>query len=167
MATPRVASVGTSFEPGAAAGRVGGATFCAGAASAGAAGLDVGGATLGNGCGVCSNRPTATTSSIIVIISDQSQMEILRFCEAHLDRTVQTIETLVRLESPSTDKSAVDRCGAALEGMLREAGAAVERLPQTDRGDHLIARFEGAGDPVLILGHFDTVWPAGTLDRMP
>src|SRR6186997_652628 len=94
-------------------------------------------------------------------------MEILRFCEAHLDRTVQTIETLVRLESPSTDKAAVDRCGAALEDMLREAGAAVERVPQAERGDHILARLEGAGDPVLILGHFDTVWPTGTLDRMP
>jgi glutamate carboxypeptidase len=94
-------------------------------------------------------------------------MEILRFCEAHLDRTVQTIETLVRLESPSTDKAAVDRCGAALAAMLREAGAAVERLPQAQRGDHILARVEGVGEPVLILGHFDTVWPIGTLERMP
>ena len=94
-------------------------------------------------------------------------MEILRFCEAHLDRTVQTIETLVRLESPSTDKAAVDRCGASLEDMLRDAGAAVERLRQAERGDHILARLEGAGDPVLILGHFDTVWPTGTLQRMP
>ena len=94
-------------------------------------------------------------------------MEILRFCEAHLDRTVQTIETLVRLESPSTDKAAVDRCGAALAAMLREAGAAVERLPQAQRGDHILARLEGVGEPVLILGHFDTVWPIGTLERMP
>ena len=95
------------------------------------------------------------------------RMETLRFCEAQLDRTVQTIETLVRLESPSTDKAAVDRCGAALAAMLREAGAAVERLPQAQRGDHILARLEGVGEPVLILGHFDTVWPIGTLERMP
>ncbi len=85
----------------------------------------------------------------------------------NVDSIVRAIETLVRLESPSTDKAAVDRCGAALEDMLREAGAAVERVPQAERGDHILARLEGAGDPVLILGHFDTVWPTGTLDRMP
>jgi glutamate carboxypeptidase len=94
-------------------------------------------------------------------------METLRFCEAHLEHTVHTIETLVRLESPSTDKAAVDRCGAALSGLLREAGAAVERLPQRERGDHIRARFDGTGEPILILGHFDTVWPTGTLERMP
>ena len=73
----------------------------------------------------------------------------------------------MRLESPSTDKAAVDRCGAALAGMLRAAGAAVETLPQRERGDHLRARFPGEGAPVLVLGHFDTVWPVGTLERMP
>lgn len=94
-------------------------------------------------------------------------MEILQFCEAHLEHTVQTIETLVRLESPSTDKAAVDRCGAVLVEMLREAGAQVDRLPQPERGDHIRARVHGDGEPILILGHFDTVWPIGTLERMP
>jgi glutamate carboxypeptidase len=40
-------------------------------------------------------------------------------------------------------------------------------LPQPERGNHLRARFAGEGRPVLILGHFDTVWPIGTLERMP
>lgn len=92
---------------------------------------------------------------------------LLVACEAHLSGTVAMIEALVRLESPSTDKAAVDRCGAALAGMLREAGAAVETLPQRERGDHVRARFPGDGAPILILGHFDTVWPVGTLERMP
>ena len=94
-------------------------------------------------------------------------MSILEFCEQHLESTVQTIETLVRLESPSTDKAAVDRCGAALDGLLRGAGADVQRLPQASSGDHLVARINGAGQPVMLLGHFDTVWPIGTLARMP
>lgn len=93
--------------------------------------------------------------------------ELLNYCEAHLADTLQTIEALVRLESPSTDKAAVDRCGAVLAGMLRQAGADVRVLSQSERGDHLIARIPGGGLPVMILGHFDTVWPLGTLDRMP
>jgi glutamate carboxypeptidase len=93
--------------------------------------------------------------------------ELLAHCEAHLADTLHTIETLVRLESPSTDKAAVDRCGDALSDMLGEAGAVVEVLSQPVRGNHLRARIRGEGRPVLILGHFDTVWPIGTLERMP
>src|SRR4249919_3144196 len=93
--------------------------------------------------------------------------DLLAYCEAHLADIVQTIETLVRLESPSTDKAAVDRCGAVLAGMLRDAGADVDVLPQKERGNHIRARIPGQGRPVLLLGHFDTVWPMGTLERMP
>jgi glutamate carboxypeptidase len=92
---------------------------------------------------------------------------LLDYCEAHLADTIQMIETLVRLESPSTDKAAVDQCGVVLGRMLRAAGTEVEVLSQRERGDHLRARIPGQGRPVLLLGHFDTVWPVGTLDRMP
>ena len=92
---------------------------------------------------------------------------LLAHCEAHLQETVETIEALVRLESPSTDKAAVDRCGAELAARLRAAGASVERLRRDARGDHVFATLPGDGQPVLLLGHFDTVWPAGTLDTMP
>ncbi|HYT76332.1 MAG TPA: M20 family metallopeptidase [Vicinamibacterales bacterium] len=92
---------------------------------------------------------------------------LLAYCEQHLADTVETIETLVRLESPSTDKDAVDRCGRELIARLRAAGVDVETLSQTDRGDHIRARIAGSGRPVMILGHFDTVWPVGTLERMP
>jgi glutamate carboxypeptidase len=93
--------------------------------------------------------------------------ELLAHTEAHADDIVETIETLVRLESPSDDKAAVDRCGAVLAERLRAIGARVERLPQRERGDHVLARFDGVGPPVMLLGHFDTVWPVGTLARMP
>jgi len=94
-------------------------------------------------------------------------MSELQFSDENITTIVQTVESLVRLESPSTDKAAVDRCGAVLAGMLRAAGAAVETLPQRERGDHLVARIAGDGQPVMLLGHFDTVWPVGTLERMP
>ena len=92
---------------------------------------------------------------------------LLAHCDSHLQQTMDTLEALVRLESPSHDKAAVDACGAELVSRLRAAGASVERLHREDRGDHVFARFPGTGQPVLILGHFDTVWPVGTLARMP
>jgi glutamate carboxypeptidase len=46
-------------------------------------------------------------------------------------------------------------------------GGRVQRLARDQRGDHLQADWPGDGPPVLLLGHFDTVWPQGTLERMP
>jgi glutamate carboxypeptidase len=92
---------------------------------------------------------------------------LLRYSETRVDDIVATIEALVRLESPSTDKAAVDRCGRELATRLRALGADVELLKQNDRGDHIRARLDGTGTPILLLGHFDTVWPVGTLERMP
>ena len=91
----------------------------------------------------------------------------------HLDDIVAIVERLVGLESPSTDKAAVDRCGRELAAILSQAGAEVETIANVERGDHVRARVAGAGaradagQPVLLLGHFDTVWPVGTLERMP
>ena len=104
--------------------------------------------------------------------------ELLEYCDAHAADIVETAEALVRLESPSTDKAAVDRCGAELAARLRAVGAVVELLKQEARGDHIRAvlserrESKGAGvdgerRPILLLGHFDTVWPVGTLVKMP
>jgi len=96
---------------------------------------------------------------------------LLNFCQAELDWQLETIEALVRIESPSTDKAAVDRCGLELERRLRhlDAGGRVHRIPTAEAGDIVYASYgpESAAAQVLVLGHFDTVWPIGTLARMP
>ena len=91
------------------------------------------------------------------------------FCDARHDWLVRVLTDLVRLESPTTDPGAVDRCGERLAEHLREMEGAVERIPSPTSGAHLRAAF-GAGPParqVMLLGHFDTVWPVGQLERMP
>ena len=93
--------------------------------------------------------------------------ELIDYCHGQAGALRQDIETLVRLESPSDDKAAVDRCGDVLARLLTEAGGNVSRIPQIERGDHLRAEFAGGPRRVLILGHFDTVWPVGQLARMP
>jgi glutamate carboxypeptidase len=93
--------------------------------------------------------------------------DLLAFCRAREAALRQTIESLVRLESPSDDKGAVDRCGAELAARLRAAGASVTVFPQQERGDHLRAEFDGGPARILLLGHFDTVWDVGQIGRMP
>jgi glutamate carboxypeptidase len=92
---------------------------------------------------------------------------LLNYTTAHSAWIRDTIDALVRLESPSTDKTAVDICGAELAARLTALGGKVDRLVREKRGDHLRAEFGGTGPRVLLLGHFDTVWPSGQLARMP
>lgn len=97
--------------------------------------------------------------------------KLLAFCQAELPWQLDTIEALARIESPSHDKAAVDRCGEELARRLREMGGRVTRIPNADAGDHLRAEFgptvESGADQIMLLGHFDTVWDHGTLERMP
>ena len=77
---------------------------------------------------------------------------------------------LVEFESPSRDKPSLDRLATRLAEGCRALGGRVERIANPEGGDHLLARFfvEDPGrEPTLVLGHYDTVWPLGTLARMP
>ena len=90
------------------------------------------------------------------------------------------IRQLVRAESPSNDKAAVDACIAIAAAQARALGGRVKLHCQREFGDLLEARFgpkparpsETAGkdrsaERILLLGHLDTVWPLGTLKTMP
>lgn len=96
-----------------------------------------------------------------------SIIDLRDFCRREQPWLIDTIETLVRLESPTTDKAAIDRCGAELQRRLESMGGRVSRLARTDAGDHLRAEFGSGNEQILLLGHFDTVWPVGQLEQMP
>src|ERR1700691_5013410 len=79
----------------------------------------------------------------------------------------------VEIESPSDDKSAVDRCGEAVAALAAGVGGRVKRHRKPSSGDVLELRFTPVSrpaqiaEPVMLLGHIDTVWPMGTLRKMP
>jgi len=96
-----------------------------------------------------------------------SIIDLRDFCRAAQPWLLETVEALVRIESPTTEKAAVDACGAELAARLAAIGGRVTRLPRDARGDHLLAEFGCGASQILLLGHFDTVWPVGQLARMP
>ena len=100
--------------------------------------------------------------------------------------TKQLLKALVETESPSHVKAAVDRVGAIVAEEARKLGAQVEIIPNKESGDHVLARFpstngtiapeakqsgggaKGEGEKtILILCHMDTVFPLGTLSKIP
>lgn len=84
---------------------------------------------------------------------------------------VRLLGQFVRCESPSRHKAAVDRLGRIVSEEWRRRGAKVRILRQAKRGNHVRAEIwlgEGrAKGQILVLGHLDTVYPLGTLARMP
>jgi glutamate carboxypeptidase len=81
-----------------------------------------------------------------------------------------TLQELVQQESPSEDRQAVNAAMALAENWAREQGARIRRHKQREFGDVLELHFgpsRSKQKPVLLLGHLDTVWPIGTLKKMP
>ena len=80
-------------------------------------------------------------------------------------------QKLVRAESPSDEKAAVDGCVALAAERAKALGGRVKIHRQNEFGNLLEARFgpkskSGAAGRTMLLGHLDTVWPVGTLKTM-
>ncbi len=97
----------------------------------------------------------------------------LRHFSEHQDQMVETVRDLVEIESPSDNKPAVDRIAAFLAPKFEALGGRIHLHSSHDFGDSLQIDFaapsrEAANRrPVLLLGHYDTVYPLGTLANMP
>lgn len=78
------------------------------------------------------------------------------------------IRQLVEMESPSGDRAAATKLQQFLAERLTREGANVTLHPGGAFADHVQADFPGRdGKPILLLGHYDTVWEVGTLAKMP
>jgi glutamate carboxypeptidase len=101
-------------------------------------------------------------------IGQTAWRERLRHFEKRQDEMAATIRQLVEIESPSDNKPAADRLGQLLCAKFEALGGRTHFHRNRQFGDHLRVDFPaGAGEPVLLLGHYDTVYPLGTLASMP
>jgi glutamate carboxypeptidase len=92
----------------------------------------------------------------------------LAYFNERRDQIVSTIRELVEIESPSDNKAAVDRLSEAVAQKFSQLGGEVRLHPAKNFGNHLQVNFAGqSAKPVLLLGHYDTVYPLGTLATMP
>jgi len=78
----------------------------------------------------------------------------------------ERLRLLVDTESPSNDPDALAACADVLGEMIRSATGRAPELIASDGVPHLFWR--GGEEPkVLLLGHYDTVWPKGTAIERP
>jgi len=87
---------------------------------------------------------------------------------SRVDEMCDDLRSLVEHESPSDSPDVLRACADFLAGRARELIRADVSIVEDPRGPHLDIRVHGeGGPPVLLLGHFDTVWPVGTLAARP
>jgi len=84
---------------------------------------------------------------------------------------LETLRTFTLAESPSTEKIAADRCAEFIAAEWHKREVNVALIPQKSRGNHIRIEWKpssaGSKGQLLVLGHYDTVYATGTLEKMP
>ena len=113
--------------------------------------------------------PKKKSSQPANVLSNQLWRERLQYFVERNESLVQTIREFAEIESPSDNKQAGDRMGAVLAGRFESLGGRAKIHGCDNYADNLQIDFPGreGAKPVLLLGHFDTVYPMGTLANMP
>ena len=84
----------------------------------------------------------------------------------NLDAMLADLDALVSSESPSRDMERLQAHAQLLSALMERMLGSAPTLIDSPVGPHI--HWRGGNDPkILILGHHDTVHPAGTLARLP
>ena len=92
--------------------------------------------------------------------------QLTDWMESNLDAYLQDLTWLVNRDCGSEYKAGVDAVGGWIAERCKRLGADIERRPQEEYGDLLLARWRGDGTArILLSAHMDTVYPRGTAER--
>src|SRR5690606_31233659 len=103
---------------------------------------------------------------LVIGCRDSYRRSVVRVDE---ERLFETWRELVEIESGSHDGDGILEMAEVMTSRLKDLGFEVRELGKAaSGGPHLIAeRTVSGSDPILMLGHLDTVWPPGTLQEVP
>ncbi len=92
----------------------------------------------------------------------------LPLLENYQEEFVQRLETLINIDSGTGQVAGINAVMDYLEQWLTELQFLVTRVPSPGFGDNLVARRRGTGTQrILLVGHVDTVYPAGSAQLQP
>lgn len=86
---------------------------------------------------------------------------------AYMDRFMREFEELVECESPSSDPAAMARSAELVSRIGTDLLGTVPRIVTAEGTPHVLWRFGSGPRTVVLIGHHDTVWPLGTIRRLP
>ena len=90
------------------------------------------------------------------------------YVSQHLPQYIEELRELCAIDSDSYSKPGLDEMAARLGARMRGLGMNVTIIEHKQWGNDLLGVIEGSGSGnVLLLGHIDTVYPAGTAAARP
>ncbi|MCW8985451.1 MAG: M20/M25/M40 family metallo-hydrolase, partial [Thermoanaerobaculales bacterium] len=95
------------------------------------------------------------------MVSHQLLMKSLDFFRDHLQDYLEELQAFTAIETPTGELANLERAAIFLTERLAPLGHP-ERCDLQDYGPLLRLRREGVGSRVLLLAHYDTVWPVGS-----
>lgn len=95
-------------------------------------------------------------------------MLLINRIETYMTEFMRLLEECVNIDSPSSSKAQNDKMADWFtHQVISLLGGNVVRVPNPEYGDRLLCEV-GTGDrQILLVGHYDTVWPLGEADRRP
>src|SRR5690625_3020765 len=99
--------------------------------------------------------------------TDLQRSHLVRQASERLPDILADIERVISTETPSSDREAVAAGARDFAALLRERLGAEAELLEVEGTTHLRLRFGTGPARVVLLNHQDTVWPHGTLERIP
>jgi glutamate carboxypeptidase len=92
-------------------------------------------------------------------------MKSLDFFREHLQDYLDELQEFTAIETPTSDLANLESAAIFLTERLAQLGNP-ERFDLQDSGPLLRLRREGVGSRVLLLAHYDTVWPVGSWQNL-
>ena len=99
--------------------------------------------------------------------TDLQPSHLVQQASERLPDILTDIERVISTETPSSDREAVAAGARDFAALLRERLGAEAELLEIEGTTHLRLRFGTGPARVVLLNHQDTVWPHGTLERIP
>lgn len=99
----------------------------------------------------------------------QARALVLDWLASQQQAMQDLLQKVVNIDSGSRDEAGVTAVAHALAERLQAAGVAVQFEPVPGYGVLLHAQVNAAGEgaPIVLMGHMDTVFPAGTVAKRP
>ncbi len=93
---------------------------------------------------------------------------IINYLRSEQENMVRLLEKWVNHDSPTYNKAAVDKMGRmTVEAFLETGSTLTATHKQPDLGDHYTITYGRGDSQILLLCHFDTVWPLGEAKKRP